>query len=79
MNEDLALQKLVNLEQDMTLVKRKIVEHDDKFDRILGNQDQMIGLMQKWDQERIFMNQKITELDRDVTGIKLRLQTANIV
>lgn len=76
MNEDLVIKKLVNLEQDMIEVKKKVNEHDSKLDKLLIGQDEMIGLMKRWDEERIHMNQKITELDEDVSKIKFQLKLA---
>lgn len=51
MNEDLVLKKLVNLEEDSKETKKKLAEHDSKLDRILTNQDEMIGFMKRWEEE----------------------------
>jgi hypothetical protein len=75
MNEDLFIKKVLKLEEDVAYIKEVMATKDD-IRELKKGQDQMIGLMQRWDEERIHMNQKITELDEDVSKIKFQLKLA---
>lgn len=76
MNEDLIIKNIAELKTDMVEVKEKLAEHEGKLDRLLNGQDKMMVILDRLDTERIFMNQKITELDEDVSKIKLQLKLA---
>lgn len=75
MNEDLFIEKVLKLEQDVQYIKEEIATKGDIRDMKI-TLDQIVGFMQRWDEERIHMNQKITELDEDVSKIKFQLKLA---
>lgn len=75
MNEDLMIKKLIILEQDVTVIKETIKKLDG-WDNLISGQDKMIRILERLDQERVFTNQKINELENDVQHIKKHLHLA---
>ena len=88
-NEEKILEKLNQHDKQFDRVITKLVEHDGEFEKIkdtmtskdvvseiLRGQDKMIQILLRVDQERVFTNEKIRQLDADVKQIKLQLQIA---
>ncbi len=75
MNEDLVIKKLITLEEDVAVIKEKAAKLD-MFDTLLTGQDKMIKILDRLDQERIFTNEKINQLEADIQRIKLQLNMA---
>ena len=48
----------------------------DRFDEVLAGQDKMISILDRVDQERVFTNEAIKRLEKDVARIKLHLHLA---
>lgn len=69
MNEDLVIQKIIKLEEDVAFLKEKIVKVD-MLDELMVGQDKMIKILERLDDERVLMNDRITYLEKDVTMIK---------
>jgi hypothetical protein len=61
MQEDLMIQKIVNLEADVAVIKEKIGKID-LIDDVLSGQDKMITILSRLDQERIFNTERIKRL-----------------
>ncbi len=73
MNEDLVIKKIINLEEDSAIIKETMAtKHDIRL--IMDGQDKMIRLMERWDDERILMNDAIKTLETDVAYLKKHLQ-----
>jgi len=79
MDEDKVIGKLIGhddrlqrIEDDMVVVKEKVSLIDD----LLLGQDKMMKILLRVDQERVFTNEKIKQLEADVKQIKLHLQIA---
>ena len=86
---DRVMDKLDQHDKQFDRVITKLVEHDGEFEKIkdtmtskdvvseiMRGQDKMIQILLRVDQERVFTNEKIRQLDADVKQIKLQLQIA---
>ena len=72
MNEELLIEKVVNIEKDVEHIKEKILKID-MLDDILAGQDKMITILQRLDQEHVFTSQRIKRLELQVERIKVHL------
>jgi len=75
MNEDRVIEKLLEHDGRLDRIEKKMVKLD-MLDDIFAGQDRMIRILERVDQERVFTNEKIKQLEADVQSIKLRLQIA---
>lgn len=76
-NEDLIIKEVAQLSTDMANVKDRLDRIESKvnsIDTVMAGQDKMMKILERLDDERLFMNQKITEFDEDVSKIKLHLK-----
>lgn len=79
MNEDLMIQKIIELEEDVSIIKEKMIGIDNldkKMDILMNGQDKMISILQRVDQERTFTNVRLERLEQTIKIIKQRLQLA---
>lgn len=87
LNEDLVIQKLINLETDNKFLKEKVARMDtleQNMNILMNGQDKMIKILERIDDERLAMNSKITELEKehiepleqDMQAIKIKLSVA---
>ena len=75
MNEDRVIEKLIQIDGRLDYMVTK-QEFSDFKDAYFSGQDRMIRILERVDQERVFTNEKIKQLEADVRNIKLRLQIA---
>jgi len=72
-------------------IVQKLIEHDKKFDELvtkgefkqfkeemLSGQDRMLQILERLDQERIFTNEAIKRLEKDVEEGKARMNEFDI-
>jgi archaellum component FlaC len=64
---------VVSLQEDMKGVKETLRAHDEKFDMLLTNQDWMIGVLTRLDQERIMTVRVTDEMRKDLNDLKQRV------
>lgn len=75
MNEDKIIQKLLEHDGRFENIERKMADKDD-VNGLLNGQDKMITILMRIDQERVFTNERIKRLEREIEQIKLQLQVA---
>ncbi|MEK7644364.1 MAG: hypothetical protein AAB390_03630 [Patescibacteria group bacterium] len=87
MNEDLVIQKLMEHDEKLDLIFATMATKDD-FNRLLEGQDEIMKILIRLDEERIFTNEhfkradkrldtdeeKIDNLDKRVDKIELQFQ-----
>ena len=61
MNEDKIIEKIIKLEEDVTLIKETMATKDD-IRQLLDGQDKMINTLQRVDQEYVFTNHRVGRL-----------------
>ncbi|MFH1192881.1 MAG: hypothetical protein V1656_01010 [Candidatus Jorgensenbacteria bacterium] len=79
MNEDRVIQKLVEHDKHFDLIVGKLVEHDKKLDgvvmkdefqnfkhQVLTAQDEMVTILRRLDQERIFTTAWVGRIEKEV-------------
>lgn len=75
MDEDKIILEILNLKADVKDIRETMATKNDIAD-LLAGQDKMIQILSRVDQERVFTNEKIRQLEADVKTIKLQLQIA---
>lgn len=75
MDEDKVILKLIDHDERLKRIEENMATKNDIANLLVG-QDKMMQILLRVDQERIFTNEKIKQLEADVKTIKLQLQIA---
>ncbi len=72
MNEDLIIQKLIELDHKVgTLATQGSV--DARFDDVMATLDSHTAMLQRLDHERVFTFERVKRIEDDVRGLKTHL------
>jgi len=65
---------VVNTQEDVREIKTTLKEHGEKIDILQTNQDWMINVLTRIDQERIMSSQTIRQVKEEMEDLKKRVQ-----
>ncbi len=81
--ENKIIEKLVEHDNQLELISAKLLEHDQKFDRIMDVLEGIAGTCKRLDEDRVFSGSRMNRIEdrlqnqeEDLGKIKFQLKTA---